>query len=125
MRAIARRFAPASHDPRTDQAEQLRLLTQPLYRFAADASGVIDGALFAYVVSNDPELLLLLEAVRDRATGITGWQFSLARMSSRKQVVRVEDKQIWEVPNFSRDPNEDRMTGPYVEKRMGSFRSNR
>lgn len=123
MRAIARRFSAASHDPRTDQPEQLRLLTQPLYRFASEENDIVDGALFAYVVSNDPELLLLLEAVRDRAAGVTGWQYSLARMSSRKQVVRLDDQEVWAVVNFSRDPNEDRKTGPYVEKRLGRFSS--
>jgi hypothetical protein len=117
MRELARRFTADCFNPRTEAATELRLLPQPLYRFAADEAGILDGGLFAFVVSNDPELFLLLEAAR----GEGGWQYSLARMSSQKLTVCLDDKETWSVPNYWRDPAEDRKTGPYVEAKAGPF----
>jgi hypothetical protein len=96
-------------------------LTQPLYRFEDEKAGVLDGALFAFVVSNDPELFLLLEAVSDGKGGAAAWRFSLARMSSLPETVRLDDKEVWSVPNFYKDRAEDRKTGPYAEAKVGTF----
>ena len=48
MKSIAERFT-ASVDPIVTFAnpEQLRLLTTPIYRYAAPAQGILDGSLFA------------------------------------------------------------------------------
>jgi hypothetical protein len=121
MRELARRFTADCYHPRTEAATELRLLTQPLYRFADEQAEVLDGALFAFVVSNDPELFLLLEAVRRKGDSEAHWQYSLARMSSQKLAVRLEHKEIWTVPNYWRDPAEDRKTGPYAEAKAGAF----
>jgi len=121
MRELARRFTADCYHPRTEAATELRLLTQPLYRFADDQAGVQDGGLFAFVVSNDPELFLLLEAIRGADGGEAHWQYSLARMSSLKLAVRLDDKEIWTVPNYWQDPAEDRKTGPYAEAKSGTF----
>lgn len=120
MRELARRFAADCFHAQAETATSLRLLPRPLYRFADDNADVIDGGLFAFVVSNDPELFLMLEAIRDTAGG-GHWQYSLARMSSQKLSVRLEEKEIWTVPNYWRDPAEDRKTGPYAEARSGTF----
>ncbi len=69
MRNLARRFSAACHNSRSDEPTELRLLPQPLYRFADEPNGVLDGGLFGFVVSNDPELLLLLEAAKDATSG--------------------------------------------------------
>jgi hypothetical protein len=121
MRSLARRFTASCHNPRTEEPTELRLLPQPLYRFEDEPAGILDGALFAFVVSNDPELFLLLEAHSDIKEGESAWRFSLARMSSQKETVRLNDKEIWSVPNYWRDPAEDRKTGPYVEANVGTF----
>jgi hypothetical protein len=121
MRTLARRFAADCHHSKTDKATELRLLPQPLYRFAEEKEGLVDGALFGFVVSNDPELFLLLEAVRDADRDEAKWRFSLARMSSLKQTIRLDGKEVWSVPNFYQDKSEDRKTGPYVERAIGPF----
>jgi hypothetical protein len=120
MRAIARRFSASCYHPRTDDATELRLLPQPLYRYADEKSDILDGALFAFVVTNDPELFLLLEAVTG-ATDELEWRYSLARMSSQKLSVRLGDTEIWSVPNYWQDATEDRRTGPYVESEIGKY----
>ena len=122
MRDIARRFTAAYYDSQTDAPTELRLLTTPLYRFDAEVSGVIDGALFAFAVANDPELFLLVKAVRPAtADAPPYWTYSLARMCSLRQTVRLDDKQVWSIDNFYRLPREDRRTGPYFESQIGKF----
>ncbi|HZL90773.1 MAG TPA: hypothetical protein VFB96_20565 [Pirellulaceae bacterium] len=121
MRSLARRFTASCYNPRSEEPTELRLLPQPLYRFEDDAAGILDGALFAFVVSNDPELFLLMEARSDVKEGESAWRYSLARMSSQKETVRLDGKEIWSVPNYWRDPAEDRKTGPYVEAKVGTF----
>ena len=64
MRTLARRFSATCYYK--EEITQLRVLPQPLYRFSDEKRGIVDGALFALVVSNDAELLLLLEAAGDR-----------------------------------------------------------
>ena len=44
--------------------EELRLLPQPVYRYESEDPEVQDGGVFAFVQGTDPEVLLLLEAVR-------------------------------------------------------------
>ena len=61
----------------------------------------------------------LLEALQSASGNSAGWQFSLARMSSRKEVVRLDDREIWTVENFYSLPTEARKTGAYMESRLG------
>src|SRR5437773_1001301 len=82
MRTLVRRFSATCYWGA--DATQLRLLPQPIYRFADEKDGILDGALFALVVANDPEMFVLLEAVQNSAGGKASWRYSLARMSSLK-----------------------------------------
>ena len=120
MRSLARRFESTCYN-RTDEPTELRLLPQPLYRYADDKAGILDGALFTFVVSNDPEMFLLLEARAEVKKDQPPWRYSLARMSSVKQIVRLDDKEIWSVPNYWREPTEDRKTGHYVEAKAADY----
>jgi hypothetical protein len=121
MRSIARRFTVTWHHSRTDETTQLRMMPSPLYRFEAEQDGILDGALFAFVVTNDPEMLLLVEAARDKPADAAYWRYSFARMSSLKEVVRLDGQEIWTVPHYHSDPNDDKKTGHYTEQRVGTF----
>jgi hypothetical protein len=120
MRELARRFSAAGYSSQTDEPTELRLLPQPLFRFADEAAGTVDGGLFAFVLSNDPEFFLLLEALNAPEEG-SQWRFALARMSSRKHVVRLDGKEIWSVTNYYSEPRESRTTGPYCEGQLGPY----
>ncbi len=64
LRSLSREFT-AFHDDEGQPPEELRLLTQPIYRYENTSTDLIDGALFAFVQGTDPEVLLLIEARRD------------------------------------------------------------
>jgi hypothetical protein len=119
MRTLARRFSATCYYK--EEITQLRVLPQPLYRFSDEQRGIVDGALFALVVSNDAELLLLLEAAGDVAASKASWRYSFARMSSLKHTVRLDDAEIWTIPGYYTIPAAERKTGPYIEAFEGTF----
>jgi len=121
MRTLARRFSGTCYYK--ESATELRLMPQPLYRFEDTKQGILDGALFALVVSNDAEMFLLLEAASDSTKIQAKWRFSLARMSSLKQTIRLDDQEIWTVPAFYATPASERKASPYIEAFDGNFES--
>jgi hypothetical protein len=101
MRQLAQQFAARSTD-REGMELQLRLLTQPIYRYerpeGADATSTewSDGALFVFVQGTDPEVFLMLEAREHQ--GAPTWQFALARMNSIAFRVTYQDREVWSLP---------------------------
>ena len=59
MRALARSLSARIT---AEEATDLRLMPQPLYRYAEKTAGALDGALFVFALATDPELILLVEA---------------------------------------------------------------
>lgn len=94
MRRLARDFSVTKRD-RDGSIGELRLLTQPIYRYAAPQAGISDGALFTFVQGTDPELSLLLEARTDN-DGIR-WMYAAARMNSVAFTLRHGEREVWKV----------------------------
>lgn len=115
FRALARKFHVL--EERHGGRQEGRLLTQPLYRWSDDKAGVIDGALFGYAETTDPELLLMIEARRDSATREAQWYFTLAKMTSSPMTVSLNEQEIWSVGGYWRNPRAP--TDPYVEAAIG------
>lgn len=106
MKTLAERFKATMTGFNADGSdrEELRLLPTPAYRYdlkAAQASypDLQDGAVFAFVQGTDPEVLLLLEAVRqdDRLR----WQYALARATAAGLEVRLGDEVVWTAERFT------------------------
>jgi hypothetical protein len=93
MRSLAREFHAFFNAPE-DQAE-LRLLPQPLYRYQTKRPDLLDGALFAFVVTTDPEVLLLIEARPVDKT--PSWHYAFARMSMVNLRAQHRDQEVWSV----------------------------
>jgi hypothetical protein len=95
FRRLAREFSVTKQE-RDDTKQELRLLTQPLYRYAAPQAGIADGALFVFVQGTDPELFLLLEA-RGEADAAK-YHFAASRMNGVGFTMRRGDREVWSVP---------------------------
>jgi hypothetical protein len=93
MRRLAQEFTAQEID--MGKRCELRLLTTPLYRYPAAASGVVDGALFAFASTDgtDPELLLLIEARKQE--GKARWEYACGRFSMCTMYVQHKDKEVW------------------------------
>ena len=94
MRNLAREFNGRSKSA-SGQSWELRLLPQPLYRYASTDPDLLDGALFALVstAGTDPEIILLLEA-RQTGSG-PQWVFAAARFSDMSLWLSHKGREIW------------------------------
>ncbi|QEF98221.1 hypothetical protein Mal15_22700 [Stieleria maiorica] len=95
MRSIVRGLSVTSTS-KDGLPYNLRLLSQPLYRYCHEDSEVVDGALFTFVQGTDPEVIVLVEARADD-TGTTRWQFAMVRMAALEFVAEFQDREIWRV----------------------------
>jgi hypothetical protein len=94
LKQLAKEFAGSSK-PRGGSEVELRLLPQPIYRYAAPKQGIVTGALFAFVQGTDPDIFLLIEARGKDADGAR-WHFAAARMNSVQELrLRHRDQQVW------------------------------
>jgi hypothetical protein len=85
-------FAPQDQ-PRPERYE-LRVLPQPVHRYADANAGLIDGGLFMISYGLNPELVLLVEARREKSSP-PAWSFGVARISIAEIHVDFDGKEIW------------------------------
>jgi len=93
LKQLAKNFAAGKKERKGDP-EELRLLPQPIHRYAAPKQGILNGALFAFVQGTDPELFLLIEA-RGATAVRARWQFAATRMNSIELWLRHRGRQVW------------------------------
>jgi hypothetical protein len=94
MRSLAREFSGHTIDVNKERWE-LRLLSQPLFRYEKPEGEVIDGALFAFVTSagTDPEVVLAIEA--RKIEGGSAWFYRAVRFSDSNLYVAHNGKEVW------------------------------
>ena len=100
-----------------EMPNELRLLTQPLYRYQDETAGILHGALFAFVEANDPEVLLLLEAVGSNVKE-PQWRYTRECTSYRVQV-KLDDRDVFDRSPYWKGPR--RVDDLYMEGREGMF----
>jgi hypothetical protein len=105
MKTIAERFKGTMTGWKGDNAdrEELRLLLRPLYRYelkeAKEANpNLLDGALFAFVMGTDPEIILILEAVGPANEAV--WQYAFARATSGGLEAKLDGAVVWTADKF-------------------------
>lgn len=102
MRDIARRFTMIDRWGLKEPTDwQLRLLPTPLYRYESPEEGVVDGAMFGYVV-NSPEALVLVEA-RKTEEGLA-WHYAACRFTRFEVTVSLDGKQLAHFPRLDAWP---------------------
>jgi hypothetical protein len=72
----------------------LRLISHPVDRYADAASGLIDGAIFAYANGTNPEVLVLLEARRQGNAG-PAWKYAAAPLARAKVSLNLARQEVW------------------------------
>jgi hypothetical protein len=108
MKALAGEFAVELLDTRNvrrGEDQTPRLLPRPLYRFDAEKAGTLDGALFAFVLGTDPELLVLVEC--DTAAEKPAWRFGVGRMNRDTIRLKRKGEAVWEAASFREHKPED------------------
>jgi hypothetical protein len=93
MRDLTREFA-VQDDFQRESWQELRLLSKPFARYGKPASAVLDGALFCYVLTTDPEAYLMLEA-RPGKDG-PEWQYGFAPSTAYPLRASWKETTVWE-----------------------------
>jgi hypothetical protein len=117
MRAIAKRFSANEFWSVTGIRYTLRLLPQPIDRYSDADVGVIDGAIFVFANTTNPEIILLIEARRHDGAPAT-WSYAAAPLTTAAPVLTLDHKEVWKSdsksgylsgePYFFGDWNRDR-----------------
>lgn len=116
MRALAKEFQVEVQLNAGSDFTPLRLLTQPLTRYPDDVPDGLDGALMAFVLTTDPDAVLVIEATAGE--GVPAWQYAFGRMSGRGLRARYRGKTVWDVPYYAispKDPGEPFINIPSPE----------
>ncbi len=100
MKDIARRFTANAN--RDVLYVELRLMEQPLHRYADPDHGLVDGALFSFAGGTNPEVLLLLEGRQKTEGEVSVWHYGCARMCAARCEARLGDEVVWSVPDVPR-----------------------
>jgi hypothetical protein len=97
IKSLARRFhaeaikAPPAYQE--NDVRQLRLLAQPILQYQDPQTAEHEGAIFAFVMDTDADVLLLIEnRVHD---GKAGWEYALARANPYVLNVWCDDILVW------------------------------
>ncbi|MGH8245423.1 MAG: hypothetical protein ACREUU_03220, partial [Gammaproteobacteria bacterium] len=103
MQRLAEKFQVAVRSDRNRY--ELRLLSQPLYRYENAKADILDGALYALVEGTDPELVLALESPVEKPN----WRFACGRLTRWEIEVRFQDTVVGEFPQIkgARDAADD------------------
>jgi hypothetical protein len=84
--------------------QPLRLMPKPLARYGKPGSDVTDGALFAFVLTTDPECFLTIEA-RKGENGVE-WQYAFAPMTVYGLEGLCKERVVWSL-DFRRSGEPD------------------
>lgn len=96
MRRIMNR---TSAEIETGESE-LRLMSQPIYRYP-EGAGVLDGAIFAFVMGTDPELLAVLEAQTGR-DGRSDWRLGFVHFTNAAVRATIDGVEVYQAARSSR-----------------------
>jgi hypothetical protein len=93
MREIGRRLTAQSTDG-NDSRWELRLITQPIYQYAANQeAGTLGGGVFLFCQGTDPEVILVLDARRDGKR--QAWHYAVAPFTDYALNVALDGKEVW------------------------------
>ena len=95
LRSLAREFSAIQWK---GGRSQLRMLTQPVFRYEPTAGATKDGAIFAFTnteFGTDPDALLLLEA--REFDGKLRWEYAFARFHYVELSGNHRGKEVWRV----------------------------
>jgi hypothetical protein len=94
MRTIAADFSVVNYFGVKEAKQNMRLLTQPVYRYAEEGK-IVDGAVFVYAIGTDAECCVLVEAAKDDKG--SRYRYAVAPMSIFKLEVSYKDAPVWQI----------------------------
>ncbi len=84
---------------------ELRVLPQPVHRYADAKSGLIDGAMFIIAYGRNPEIVMLVEA-HSEGSSEPAWHCGFARVAAWNTHVEFDGKEIWSGGGYPKGPDD-------------------
>ncbi|HEV7225717.1 MAG TPA: hypothetical protein VGN42_23625, partial [Pirellulales bacterium] len=104
MKELSHRFAIRADDPGRGK-EELRLLPQPIHRYADPDQGVIDAAIFGFTsYGTNPNALVMIELCKEAEA--SAWRFACSRATDAGLSVILDGTQVWTCPPTAVGPVE-------------------
>lgn len=94
LKQLRQRFTAHEKTP-VEGRIQLRPLPNPLYRYQDTATGLFDGAVFAFTNGTNPEVLLILEVSRQKVDGPFEWTYAFGQMTGGEVYATLDDREVW------------------------------
>lgn len=94
LKQLRQRFTAYEKTPVEGRIE-LRPLPNPLYRYQDSASGLFDGAGFAFANGTNPEVLLILEVSRPSAEKSAEWTYAFCQMTGGEVYGTLDGREVW------------------------------
>jgi hypothetical protein len=93
---IARRFSVSTEAPNLAGRRQFRLMPHPIDRYSDPGAGLLDGLFFNFAFTNNPSMLLVVEAIADGDKERT-WRFAIVRQGRDLGVSTAlfDGKPVW------------------------------
>lgn len=73
---------------------ELRRMSQPIYRYPPGIPGILDGAIFAFVMGTDPELFAVIEATAAE-DGSVAWRLGFAHFTNAPVRATIDGEEIF------------------------------
>lgn len=108
LKQLRKRFEATLMGWKNDDSDRqdLRPLPRHLYRYTKPTGDVLDGAVFAFVMGTDPEVLLLIEAVKTKSGD--QWQYGFVRRTSGELAGRLDGETVWTADRFPQNSNPEK-----------------
>jgi hypothetical protein len=90
---ITRRLSTSLEATNPRGRVQLRLLPRPIDRYNDPTAGLLDGLLFSFVYTNNPSVLVVLEAWSEGA-GARAWRYAVVRQGGGEMTALFDGKPL-------------------------------
>jgi hypothetical protein len=93
-RALSLRFSALELIRADTEKVHLRLQPRPIHQYQDRESGLLDGVMFVFSNGTNPEVLLILEAVKPDGAD-PHWRYALAPVSTAALEASLDDRVVW------------------------------
>jgi hypothetical protein len=107
IKELAQKFAAHEFWDPDNSRYELRLLIQPVHKYSDPENGLLDGAVFLICHETNPEVALLIEAVRSGEKE-PEFRYALARLGHAELHVALAGTEVWRQDRVANTKPSDR-----------------
>ncbi len=101
---IGRRLTVSALSQNGKNRSQFRFMPQPLVRYGDPKGGFQDGMLFSFTYTNNPSVLMLLEAW-SQGEEVRTWRYGFAHQTDGEATALLDGKSLWSELSVGTEPD--------------------